>query len=82
VLAAGVSGGGHGDVEVLAVDDDDQGEHPTQGHGADVAAEGDELAPDVAGRGAGEVDDQGILQRRPSRRIISWAEGGPQPPES
>jgi len=53
---------------------------PAEGHRPGVLAERDQLLADRHGRGAGQVDDQGILQTRPSRRIISSAPAGPQPP--
>ena len=80
VLVAGVVGDLDGRLGVLLVDDDDQGEHPAEGHGADVLAQPHQLLADGDRGGAGQVDDHGILQTRPSRRIISSAHSGPHPP--
>ena len=63
------------------VDDDDQGEHPSERHGAHVVAQPDQLLADGGRGGAGQVDDHGFLQVRPSRRIMSPALAGPHPPE-
>ena len=80
VLVARVVGHLDGPLGVLLVHDDDQRQDPAEGHGADVLAKAHQLLADRTGGRAGQVDDHGILQTRPSRRIISSALSGPQPP--
>ena len=83
VLAAGVVGGLDGLLGVLLVDDDEQGQHAAEGHRPGVLAQGDQLLADRRRCVVlGQVDDHGILQTRPSRRIISSAPAGPQPPDT
>ena len=80
MLAAGVVGPLDRFLGLALVDDDHHGEHPTQGHGANVVAQLDQILVDGSRRSPGQIDDHGFLQVRPSRRIMSSAHSGPHPP--